>query len=134
MYKRQGKRAEGQESRDSRSSDPGRQELLPERSLMGESMEKSPVLDWSMEELWRRIGERQHQTFYTAKGLPFTYEIRGGEMVVDRRMKTITRATMSRALKRIQENPAAITGPKSLNLFGAPYILAVLRALQDENS
>ena len=36
--------------------------------------------------------------------------------------------------ERDLENPAAITGPKSLNLFGAPYILAVLRALQDENS
>ena len=29
----------------------------------------------------------------------------------------------------MKENPAAVTGPKSLNVFGAPYILAVLRAL-----
>ena len=50
-------------------------------------------------------------------------------MVVDRRNKTITKATLNRALEKIQENPAAITGPKSLNVFGAPYILAVLRAL-----
>ena len=45
---------------------------------MGQSMEESPVLDWDLEELWRRMEERQHKTFYTAKGLPFTYEIRGG--------------------------------------------------------
>ena len=96
---------------------------------MGQSMEKSPVLGWDITELWRRVEERQHETFYTAKGLPFTYEIRGGEMVVDRRNKTITKATLNRALEKIQENPAAITGPKSLNVFGAPYILAVLRAL-----
>ena len=89
---------------------------------MGQSMEESPVLDWDLEELWRRMEERQHKTFYTAKGLPFTYEI------IDRRMKTITKATVSRALEKIQENPAAVTGPKALNVFGAPYILAVLRA------
>ena len=92
---------------------------------MGESMEQSPVLKWDIEELWERMARRQYQTFYTAKGLPFTYEIRGGEMVVDRRTKT----TVSRALERIRENPAAVTGPKSLNVFGAPYILAVLRAM-----
>ena len=46
---------------------------------MGQSMEESPVLDWDLEELWRRMEERQHKTFYRAKGLPFTYEIRGGE-------------------------------------------------------
>ena len=96
---------------------------------MGESMEQSPVLKWDIEELWERMARRQYQTFYTAKGLPFTYEIRGGEMVVDRRTKTITKATISRALERIRENPAAVTGPKSLNVFGAPYILAVLRAM-----
>ncbi len=95
---------------------------------MGQSMEESPVLDWDLEELWRRMEERQHKTFYTAKGLPFTYEIRGGEIVIDRKRKTITKATVSRALEKIQENPAAVTGPKVLNVFGAPYILAVLRA------
>lgn len=98
-------------------------------SRSGESMENSPVLDWDIEELWRRITERQHQTFYTAKGLPFIYEIRGGEMVVNRKAKTITKATVGRALERMKENPAAVTGLKSLNVFGAPYILAVLRAL-----
>ena len=50
-------------------------------------------------------------------------------MVVSRRAKTITKATVGRALERMKENPAAVTGPKSLNVFGAPYILAVLRAL-----
>ena len=95
---------------------------------MGQSMEESPVLDWDLEELWRRMEERQHKTFYTAKGLPFTYEIRGAEIVIDRRSKTITKATVSRALEKIQENPAAVMGAKALNVFGAPYILAVLRA------
>lgn len=98
---------------------------MPEKK----SMEGSPILGLSMEELWERIMESQYKVFYTAKGLPFTYEIRGGEMVVDRRAKTITKASFQRAFSRIQEEPSAVTGPKSLNVFGAPYIWAVLRAL-----
>lgn len=92
-------------------------------------MENSAVLKMDMEQLWELLKEQQHKTFLTAKQLPFTYEIHGGEMFVDRRAKSITRATFQRALEKIQENPAAITGPKSLNVFGAPYILAILKSL-----
>lgn len=92
-------------------------------------MENSIILKMNMDELWELLKEYQNQTFLTAKQLPFTYEIRGGEMFVDRRSKSITKATFQRALEKIQENPSAITGPKSLNVFGAPYILAILKSL-----
>ena len=51
-------------------------------------------------------------------------------MFVDRRSKSITKATFQKALEKIQKNPEEITGPKSLNVFGAPYIMAVLRGLE----
>ena len=64
--------------------------------------------------------------------IPFTYTIKGGEMFVDRRSKSITKATFAKALDKIKENPEKITGPKALNVFGAPYILAILRGLPEE--
>lgn len=84
------------------------------------------ILDLNGNELWKILEQHQGETFYTAKNLPFTYEIRGGEMFVDRRSKSITRATFERALERVKEEPEKVTGPKSLNVFGAPYIFALL--------
>jgi hypothetical protein len=87
------------------------------------------ILELTIDELWELLKEHQNKEFLTAKKLPFTYEIRGGEMFVDRRSKSITKATFQRALEKMKENPEKITGPKSLNVFGAPYILAVLKGL-----
>lgn len=82
------------------------------------------------ENLWGTILSRQGDMFYTAKKLPFTYEIRGGEMFVDRRSKSITKATILKAYLRVQEDAEnRIKGPKALNCFGAPYIWAVFQEL-----
>lgn len=95
---------------------------------MGCQLEKA-ILSLSGDELWGLLEQHQGETFYTAKKLPFIYEIRGGEMFVDRRSKSITKATFERALERIKEEPEKVTGPKSLNVFGAPYIFALLLSL-----
>lgn len=87
------------------------------------------ILRLNGDELWKLLEQHQGETFYTAKNLPFTYEIRGGEMFVDRRSKSITKATFERALERVKEEPEKVTGPKSLNVFGAPYIFALLLSL-----
>ena len=72
----------------------------------------------------------QGETFYTAKGLPFTYTIKGGEFFTDRKKKSITRATFEKAFLKIQEDTShKITGPKALNVFGAPYVFAMFRQL-----
>ncbi|MCC8050110.1 MAG: hypothetical protein LIP10_05525 [Clostridiales bacterium] len=83
----------------------------------------------SHEELWELLVRHQGEPFFTVKGLPFQYTIRGGELFVDRRGKSITKATVSKAYDRIQESPEEITGPKKLNAFGAPYIWAIFRKL-----
>lgn len=82
------------------------------------------------DELWDQLIARQGETFHTAKGLPFTYTIRGGEFFTDRKKKSITRASFEKALAKIQaDTDHEITGPRKLNIFGAPYIFAVFLQL-----
>ncbi|MCD7817487.1 MAG: hypothetical protein LUH07_00310 [Lachnospiraceae bacterium] len=81
------------------------------------------------EQVWEILTEHQGEQFYTVKGLPFRYTVKGGELFVDRREKSITRATVIKAYDRILEHPGEITGPKKLNAFGAPYIWAIFKQL-----
>lgn len=82
------------------------------------------------DELWNAITVRQGETFYTAKGLPFTYTVKGGEFFSDRKKKSITRATFEQAYQKIQQDGEhKVTGPKSLGCFGAPYVWAVFKTL-----
>ena len=66
----------------------------------------------SIENVWALLQQHQQEIFYTAKGLPFTYTIRGGELFVDRRQKSITISTVEKALEkigRLQADGIAIT-------------------------
>lgn len=85
--------------------------------------------DITLDELWQLLSQNQNKTFYTIKQLPFTYTLKGGEIFVDRRSKSITKASFGQALEKLKANPDAITGPKALNVYGAPYIWAILKAL-----
>ena len=58
----------------------------------------------------------------------------GGEAVrgefVDRRSKSITRATVEKAYEKLKaDGGQTIHGPKKLNVFGAPYIWALFSGL-----
>ncbi len=88
-------------------------------------MEKREIEE---EELWQILLKHEGETFYTKKGLPFTYEIRGGEMFVDRREKSITRSTFGKAYRKVCQG--GISGPKALGMYGAPYIWGVLGSLE----
>ena len=37
--------------------------------------------------IWETVVSLQGRTFYTAKGLPFVYAVKGGELFVDRRKR-----------------------------------------------
>ena len=53
------------------------------------------------------------------------YIIRGGELFVDRRSKSITISTVAAALQKIAARQAAgeaITGPKKIGCYGASYL------------
>lgn len=75
--------------------------------------------------LWEALEKLQGYPFSTAKGLEFTYAIRGGEMFVDRKEKSITQATVFMAFEKALELGDRATGPKKLGTFGASYLYPV---------
>lgn len=86
----------------------------------------------TIEAIWQLLQQHQGETFHTAKSLPFTYTIRGGELFVNRRRKSITVSTVRRALEKITQLEAAgevIAGPKKIGCYGASYLYPVLLAL-----
>ncbi|GFI45335.1 hypothetical protein IMSAGC019_00646 [Lachnospiraceae bacterium] len=87
----------------------------------------------TIDTLWQLLTEHENETFYTLKKLPFCYSIKGGEIFVDRRSKSITKATFEQALNKLNADPEKITGPKALNVFGAPYIWAIFKAFHIVN-
>lgn len=84
-----------------------------------------------IDSLWDVIAENQGKRFMTKKGLPFTYHIKGGELFTDRRERSITRSTFEKAYEKLQADQTGegvlgrIVGPKTLNMYGAPYVWAV---------
>lgn len=85
---------------------------------------------YTSDEVWEMIRQHQGEEILTAKGLPFTYTMKGGELFISRRAKSITRSTFDAAWNRVLERPREITGPKKLNVFGAPYLWAVFKRLE----
>ncbi len=85
----------------------------------------------SISNLWDVIQEYEGRPFATKKGLPFTYMIKGGELFTDRRERSITRSTFEKAYEKLardqigEQAPKRIVGPKTLNVYGAPYVWAV---------
>ena len=78
--------------------------------------------------LWDVLVLFKGDTFKTAKGLTFTYSIRGNEMFVSRKDKSITRSTVTLAFRKaveIQETGAIVKGPKKLGCFGASYLYPI---------
>ena len=63
-----------------------------------------------VQEVWALLEQHQGEQFYTAKCLPFCYIIRGGELFVDRRSKSITISTVAAALQKIATRQAAGEG------------------------
>ena len=84
--------------------------------------------------LWSMLIYLQGCVFLTAKGLKFTYKIKGCEMFVNRKSKSITQATVFMAFRKAMELGGAVSGPKKLGTFGASYLypifvrLGVIRA------
>lgn len=80
------------------------------------------------EQLWDVIALFAGYAFRTAKGLKFSYALRGNEMFVDRKDKSITRATVNLAARtafRLQRECGGVRGPKKLGTFGASYLYPV---------
>ena len=68
--------------------------------------------DITIDALWQLL--KDHQT----------------EIFLDRRSKSITKATFEQALNKLKTDKEQIKGPKSLNVFGAPYVWAILKTFE----
>ena len=79
--------------------------------------------------LWEALILFQRYPFTTIKGLQFTYTIKGYEMFVNRKEKSITRSTISMSLKKVMELDYKVIGPKKIGTFGASYIYSIFKAL-----
>ncbi len=80
------------------------------------------------EALWEALLAFEGAVFYTAKGLEYSYTIRGNEMFVSRKEKSVTRASILVAYKKALEL-GCVTGPKQLGVFGASYLYPVFQRL-----
>lgn len=77
------------------------------------------------EKLWQELAYLEGCLFTTSKGMDFTYKIKGGEMFVDRKEKSITRATVMKAYRRVVELDGMVKGPKMIGTSGASYLFPV---------
>lgn len=75
--------------------------------------------------LWNLLTYLQGCVFLTAKGLKFTYKIKGGEMFVNRKSNSITQATVFMAFRKAMELGGVVAGPKKLGTFGASYLYPI---------
>lgn len=91
---------------------------------------KDEIIAWLKEELnierlWEVMELYEDFPFYTMRNLEFTYIIKGNEMFVNRKEKSITKATAGRALGKAIELEGIVTGPKKLGTFGASYLYPI---------
>ena len=100
--------------------------------------QKAPQLTDPAEiELWERICSHQNESFTTSgrgrrPGTQFSYTIRGAEMFVSSRAKSITRATTLYAyhkVREMEEQGIAVSGPKVIGVHGDSYIFAVFKEI-----
>lgn len=97
-------------------------------------------LAWNLEErtanaetyLWKTVTAFEGYPFLTARGLRFSYTMKRGknglptaEIEIDRKEKTITKATICMAFRKtleLQKQQGYISGPKQIGGFGASYL------------
>lgn len=81
------------------------------------------------ENLWEQLIYLEGCVFTTRRGLNFTYTIKGGEMFISRKEKSITRATVMKAYQRVIELKGIVPGPKKIGTFGASYLYPVFQRM-----
>jgi len=86
--------------------------------------------DLPEQQLWDLILAYANEPFYTFKGLEFRYSVKGNEMFIDRKEKSITRSTVRIAARQaleIRHRGDVVSGPKKLGTFGASYLYPIFK-------
>ena len=82
--------------------------------------------------LWDALVLFAGKNFETAKHLKYSYSIKGYEIFVSRKDKSITRATVNLSLwnaMNLQKAGLPVSGPKKLKTFGASYLYPIFLEL-----
>ena len=80
------------------------------------------------EAIWNALIAFEGYSFQTAKGLRYTYTVKGNELFFSRKEKSVTRASVEMALEtaiELQKSNLRIRGPKMLRCFGASYLYPI---------
>lgn len=78
--------------------------------------------------LWETLIAFEDYPFKTAKGLRFYYTVKGNELFISRKEKSVTRSSVNMAFEtafKLQRKGSEITGPKMLGCFGASYLYPI---------
>lgn len=78
--------------------------------------------------LWSTLETFQNYSFFTAKNLEFSYILKGYEMFVSRKDKSITKSTVLLSFHKaiaVQLRDGRVAGPKKLGTFGASYLYPI---------
>lgn len=81
-----------------------------------------------IEAVWNAVCRFEGYSFETVQGLRFHYKVGGKELFFSRKEKSVTRATVDKAVKTVlelQRQRKEISGPKKLNCFGDSYLYPV---------
>lgn len=82
--------------------------------------------------LWDALVLFAGTNFETAKHLRYSYSVKGYEIFVSRKDKSITRATVNLSLRNamdLQKAGLPVSGPKKLKTFGASYLYPIFLEL-----
>ena len=115
-----------------------RHRLFRKRLKAVEALQQHIGLPDELEYQWRAVLTFEGNPFRTAgrgkmQGVKFSYQVKRnkdgqpvGEIKVNRKEKTITRANIELAYRRAKAMGGVVTGPKHLGVFGASYLYPML--------
>ena len=99
------------------------------KSKVGQlAAEMSSASEKTKDLLWETLIAFENYPFKTATGLRYSYTVKGNELFVSRKEKSVTRASVNIAFEaavRLQREGNEITGPKMLGCFGASYLYPI---------
>ena len=101
---------------------------LVQKEIRGEGGSQTLLED----ALWDALVLLEGKSFETAKHLNYSYSIRGYEIFVSRKDKSITRSTVNLSLwnaMELQKAGLPVSGPKKLKTFGASYLYPIFQEI-----
>ena len=78
-----------------------------------------------IDEVWEMIREKEGKCLKTYSGLDFSYTVKGHELFISRKDKSITFSSVKKALEEVEKLNGIVSGPKKLGVFGASYLYSI---------